>query len=300
MIADIKPVFKLMMLLGILLVLGLLTAVGSGDDMNINFSPSMITLLKVLQVVAVIFIFVIPSGLFSLLFTKDKLRYPRLHVAPNILLLMLGALVFILGMPLIAWLEHINKQMTLPSSMAGLEHWMQKSEENAGKLTDAFMADTSVGGLLMNLFVIAFMAAFSEELFFRGVLQKSFQEAFKNYHVAVWVTAALFSAFHMQFYGFLPRMVMGAMLGYLFVWSGSLWVNIFAHFINNGVAVLLSWLAKRGTISSELEDGTMVSATLPGLISLVLVASLMFVVYKKRKMETELVVAAPESTNEFP
>ena len=288
MLTDLRPAFKVMILMSILLVLGVLTAAGSGEDMQIDkYGEKMILLFKILQVVAVIFIFILPAGLFSLLFTKDRLRYPRWNVPPNLILLLIGALVFIVGIPMIAWLEQLNREMTLPASLSGLEHWMQQSEANAGKLTEAFLADTSVGGLILNLFVIAFMAALSEELFFRGVLQKAFTEAFGNYHVAIWVTAILFSAFHMQFYGFVPRMIMGAVLGYLFVWSGSLWVNIFAHFVNNGVAVVISWMIKRGSITEEMQNGPVTISAVSGLISLALVAGLMFLVFKFRKKEEE-------------
>jgi hypothetical protein len=97
------------------------------------------------------------------------------------------------------------------------------------------------------------MAALSEELFFRGVLQNVLIDCFKNKHVGVWVGAIIFSAFHLQFYGFLPRILMGAYLGYLLVWTGSLWPGIIAHFLNNGLAVYVAWLANKGVIDDRVE-----------------------------------------------
>ncbi|HEY6159605.1 MAG TPA: CPBP family intramembrane glutamic endopeptidase [Bacteroidia bacterium] len=289
MVKDLKPIHKLLILLGWLFVIGLLSVVGSGSDTDIDsYGPRMISFLKFAQVLAVLFIFIIPAFLFSLLFTRDRLRYPRWNVSPPFLLLLAGALVFVVGMPMIAWLEQLNKKMILPASMSELEHWMQRSESMAQKLTDAFLADTSVKGLIVNLFVIAFVAAFSEELFFRGVLQKAFFETTRNIHVSVWITAALFSAFHLQFYGFLPRMLMGALLGYLFAWSGSLWVNIFAHFVNNGVAVVISWLIKRGTIAEDMQNGPVEVSAVAGLVSMALVAALLYFVYRKRRIEKEV------------
>ncbi len=131
------------------------------------------------------------------------------------------------------------------------------------------------------------MAALSEELFFRGLIQRSMQNVCKNVHVAVWVTAILFSAFHMQFYGFLPRMLMGAYLGYLFLWSGSLWVSIMAHFVNNGMAVLLIWLANRGKISVDADKvGIQDNEWIVVLTSILMVAASLLLIYRtevKRK-----------------
>ena len=134
----------------------------------------------------------------------------------------------------------------------GIEIWMKNSEEKAKVLTDAFTEGDSLGVLFLNLIVIALLAALSEELFFRGVLQKVLIECTRNKHLGVWIGAIIFSAFHMQFYGFLPRMLMGAFLGYLFLWSGSLWLGIFAHFINNGMAVLIIWLINKNVIPENI------------------------------------------------
>ena len=289
MVADLKPIFKVLILMLFLSALGWLEVSGSDDTKDVTSYGK--PLLYIAQVLGVLFIFVLIPGLFVFLFTKDKLRYPRLHIAPGALLLLLAAGVFLLGLPLIAWMESINHQMTLPASLSGLENWMKVSEEKQGKIAEFMLSGTGVKNLVVNLFVIAFMAAFSEELFFRGILQKAFLELSKNVHVAVWVTAALFSAFHMQFYGFLPRMVMGALLGYLFVWSGSLWVNIFAHFVNNAFAVVVSWLAQRGSVSKDLENVDVGFPVMAGVISLMLVSGLMYLVYRNRRIEVEVPVA---------
>jgi membrane protease YdiL (CAAX protease family) len=174
--------------------------------------------------------------------------------------------------------------MHLPSALSGIENWMRISEDKATELTEAFTQGTSVGTLIINLIVIALMAALSEELFFRGMLQKVLLECFKNKHIAIWIGAALFSAFHMQFFGFLPRMVMGAFLGYLFLWSGSLWPSIFAHFINNGTAVVLIWLSNRGAISKDIDKVGMESTELIYVVaSAIVVISCLFLIYKIEK-----------------
>ena len=119
---------------------------------------------------------------------------------------------------------------------------MKASEEQAAALTEAFLKMSTPGELIFNLFMIALIPAIGEELLFRGIVQNIFSRWLKNNHAAVWFTAILFSAMHMQFYGFIPRLMLGAMLGYLLVWSGNLWWPIIAHFVNNAAAVIFSYL----------------------------------------------------------
>jgi membrane protease YdiL (CAAX protease family) len=174
--------------------------------------------------------------------------------------------------------------MHLPSAFSAMETWMKNSEAKAAEMTDVFTKGTTVGVLLLNLFVVAFMAAFSEELFFRGMLQKVLIECFKNKHIGIWIGAIFFSAFHMQFYGFLPRMLMGAYLGYLFVWSGSIWPGMIAHFINNGAAVFLVWLYNRGSISADADKiGAEGSQMIYVVSSIVMVTISMILVYRTEK-----------------
>ena len=114
---------------------------------------------------------------------------------------------------------------------------MKAMEASAMALTERFLAADGIGGLLLNLGLMALLPALAEEMSFRGVLQGVLSPQ-RHTHVAIWVTAFIFSAIHMQFYGFIPRMMMGALFGYVFVWTGSLWVPIVMHFINNGIAVV--------------------------------------------------------------
>jgi len=100
------------------------------------------------------------------------------------------------------------------------------------------MKEGSSGALALNILIIAILPAFGEELIFRGVLQKILSDLFRNKHAAVWVTALFFSAVHLQFFGFLPRLILGLAFGYLYLWSGTLWLPIIAHFVNNAVPAL--------------------------------------------------------------
>ncbi|UTW64053.1 CPBP family intramembrane metalloprotease [bacterium SCSIO 12741] len=155
--------------------------------------------------------------------------------------------------PLIGALSEWNQSMVLPDSFSWLEELMLSSEQRAERLIKAFLEHNSSGDLMINLVVMAVLPALAEELLFRGTVQPILIRRFGNVHTGIWVTAALFSAIHFQFYGFVPRMILGAVFGYLVVYGGSLRYSIWAHFINNGLAVYLMFLISRKSIPEETE-----------------------------------------------
>jgi uncharacterized protein len=93
--------------------------------------------------------------------------------------------------------------------------------------------------LLINILVMALLPALCEEFWFRGVVQKVLSRSMRSANVGIWVTAAWFSLYHAQADGFIPRMLLGAMLGYLAYWSSSIWTSVFAHALNNTIPILL-------------------------------------------------------------
>ena len=176
-------------------------------------------------------------------------RYTEIFVAAVVLMLV--------AMPGINLIADWNSKLTLPECMSGLEQWMRAQEDAAAALTERFLSGTSVGTLLVNIGLMALLPACAEELTFRGVIQGlivNSGESRVRSHVAVWVTAILFSAIHVQFYGFVPRMLLGAMFGYMLVWTGSLWVPITMHFVNNAVTVITYWCVYRAGLSPESVD----------------------------------------------
>ncbi len=283
---------KLGILLSFLIGYGVLNIVGGDGDINMNLNDSnVINLLKFLQVISVIIIFILPSVLFSVFWTKSRIHYLGITQKPALTTLLIAGVGMLLAMPMINWLSEMNQHMKLPDALSGMEMWMKHSEEKAGQLTEAFTNGTTIGVLITNLFVIAFMAAVSEEIFFRGILQKVLIECTRNKHIGVWIGAALFSAFHMQFFGFFPRMLMGAYLGYLFLWSGSLWPGMIAHFLNNGMAVYLSWLVNRGEISADADKiGIEQNQWIYVATSSIMVAISLFLVYRIEKKRRDIIM----------
>ena len=284
------PWVKVLLVLAYITIIVLLSVGGSGSDTSGMFDttrPEVIFGLKIFQVIAVVMMFIGPALLMAFLFFPERLRALKMNIAPKALTFFLVILLMISALPLINWMAEWNNEMNLPESMSGIEDWMRASEDRLGELTKAFLADTSVGGLLLNLFVIAFMAAIGEELLFRGLIQEVIARATKNVHVAVWLTAILFSVIHLQFFGFFPRMMLGALLGYLFVWSRSLWIPILAHFANNGMAVLIAWMVARKDIDAEAETmGSSQGEMAITLISAAVVTAILTAIYmyeKKRR-----------------
>jgi membrane protease YdiL (CAAX protease family) len=276
---------KLIVIFLWLFLYGLASVLSTGDDININANnPSVVALLYIGQVIGVIILFIAPATLFAIFWTKQRIHYLGITTRPKFRTLIIGVLGILLALPLINWLADINQHMHLPSAFSEIETWMKNTEAKATEMTDIFTKGTSLSRLILNLFVIAFMAAFSEELFFRGLLQKVLIESFKNKHIGIWIGAFIFSAFHMQFYGFIPRMLMGAYLGYLFAWSGSIWPGMIAHFINNGAAVFLTWLINRGTIAPEIDKiGITSDQLILVFTSIIMVSMSLLLVYRIEK-----------------
>jgi membrane protease YdiL (CAAX protease family) len=147
-----------------------------------------------------------------------------------------------------------NSNLTLPDFLKDFEEWAREKEDMAEKVTTFLTNFESTGQLLLALFVIAVLPGIGEELVFRGLLQKEFIKSGANVHVSIWVAAILFSTMHMQFFGFVPRMFLGALFGYLYYWSGSLSLAMFAHFVNNAVSVIALYFYQQGAFEYDLES----------------------------------------------
>ena len=278
-----SPPIKAIILLAYLSLIFILTIVSADSDAELDLSNSVGTSsFIIMQALSVILLFMVPALLFVLFTSDKKLHYFKLIGFNPALALIVIILLFAI-MPLINWTGEINSHLSLPDFMSGIEDWMKASEERARELTEALLDMNGVGDLLVNIIVVALLAAIGEELLFRGALQNVFLEWTKNSHIAVWVTAILFSALHAQFYGFLPRMLLGVALGYLYIWSGSLWLPMLFHFLNNGLAVLFAYLIGKGVISKSAETiGAGETPVYFVMVSAVVSVWLMYFVYKGR------------------
>ena len=232
-----------------------------------------INTLKWIQLLQTITLFLLPSLILAYLCAKAPFSWLQLDKKVDWKVFLWAVGIMLVALPAINMLAQWNQHMVLPTWLSGVEEWMKAKEAEAEWLTKQFMSVTTISGLLVNLLLMAVLPALSEEITFRGVLQRllNFQLSTFNSHLAIWLTAIIFSAIHMQFYGFVPRMLMGALFGYMFVWTGSLWVPMLMHFVNNGMAVLLYFLANKAGWDMDEVDAIGTNETLwLGIVSLVL------------------------------
>jgi uncharacterized protein len=163
---------------------------------------------------------------------------------------------------IISVVHNWNQMVHLPASLSNIEADMRFMESQAELQTEVFLRTTDVGGFILNIIIIGLLAAVGEEIFFRGLVQNIFFKATKNPHAAIWIAAFLFSFIHFQFFGFFPRLLMGALLGYLYYYSGSLWSAILAHFFNNVVTVIAYYLMNTGVIEKNIAETANIWAAL--------------------------------------
>jgi membrane protease YdiL (CAAX protease family) len=195
-------------------------------------------LVKYFQIIQSVFLFLVPALIAAWLFSEHLPQYLQADKKPGAISLLLVMLTLILAIPFLNALALFNSEMVLPQWMHSLEVRIKSMEETAGRLTGLFLTGGDGFTLALNMFMIAVLPALGEEFLFRGVIQRLLTEWTANKHVGVWMAAFIFSFIHFQFYGFLPRFLLGLYFGYLLVWSSCIWVPVTGHFINNGVAVL--------------------------------------------------------------
>lgn len=213
-------------------------------------------LARVIQLIASIGTFLLPALGMAWLCSASPKQYlsirgikdPRTWILTFVCMLLLTPVINLLGL--------LNQQMELPAFLAPVEEWMRAQEDLAERLTMTLLSDNHVEAIIANLIVIALAAGITEEFLFRGALQRVIGKYTTNPHTVIWIAAALFSAFHLQFYGFLPRMLLGAYFGYLLYWGKSIWLPVFAHFTNNAVAVI-------GMSDSHWKDSEFITGDIP-------------------------------------
>ena len=274
---------KVIQWLGCILFLNILAA----GNIFLFEQPLSVTSLKWIQFFQSAAMFLLPPLCMAYLWSKQPLEWLKVKGEKELKgekLKVKGERVWavvlmLVALPAINLLAHINEQMALPAFLEPLEAWMKTQEETAKNLTDQFMHVTTFGGLIINLLLMAVLPAISEELTFRGVLMNLFKVKGERLkvkgesvpHLAIWCSAILFSAIHLQFYGFVPRMLMGALFGYMLVWTGSLWTPILMHFTNNAMAVILYFVSLRAGWDIEMMDAIGTNDTLwLGVVSMVI------------------------------
>jgi uncharacterized protein len=181
--------------------------------------------------------FIVPAIIISILLKPAAhiglMNFKRPLISEVALVVILAFCTF----PVTSFTGELNSVIHFPEWLSGVEQWMIEKENNADSMIGKLIVSDTFWIMMLNLLSIAVLPAIGEELIFRGIFQKILYRFFKSGHPSIWITAFLFSVLHFQFFGFLPRFILGLVFGYLFFWSRTLWLPVIAHFINNAVAV---------------------------------------------------------------
>ena len=291
LLAGLRPSEKFLLAVVILFILGLgfqflgaalaawiygfgfteLLTLGSFDD------PRYVAASKLLQILGSLGTFIIPAFLFSYLFEGDLFSYYGFRNRTGTVTLLLVVAMMVAVIPFINYVAEINVRFEFPIS--GVDRFLRSLEDEAEQLMSAFTSTRSPGGLAVNVLMIGVIAAIGEELIFRGLLQRLLHEMIGNIHIAVVITSILFSAFHYQFYSFIPRFILGMILGYLMFYGRSIWYPVLAHFVNNAMGVIYYYFYARGSADDMLEEiGTSSMLPMMAVVSFLLF-SLFFVLW---------------------
>ena len=258
--------------------------------------PSLLTFLRGMLVVQFFALYIIPVFLFARFCDPKPTQYLGLTSAKP-LYIILGVAALIVALPFVDWTGTINQNLIPETTTIG--KWMKASEESAAKQIGFMLKRNTVQDLFLNLVLVAVFAGIGEELLFRGVLQRLFIKLFKNPWAGILVTAFIFSAIHLQFYGFIPRFILGILLGLIYWYSGSLWPAIIAHFAYDAFAVVMIWfnpaLADQESVTVSLGNKSIVAA-----ISLALIIGIVILMKKESTNSYQVVYARDDIDDSNP
>jgi uncharacterized protein len=250
--------------------------------------PGAVNFLKLSQALSAVGVFIMPALIIRYYFKPTF----QIDQKPDVRFLLGGSvfcmILMVLQTPLVNALAELNASLNLPHQLQSIQTWMELRENEAKELTELFLKMDSPIYFIPTVILLAVLPAIGEELLFRGSIQPLIAKVFGNQHLAIWLTAFIFSFIHFQFFGFIPRFVLGAFLGYLFYWGNSLVFPIAAHFANNALAVLLSYAEQHSILPATFQEaGTGDSAYIQALVSLaILIPSCYY--FKKRANDLSL------------
>ncbi len=261
-----KPIWLTLLLIGLGCVFGL--AIGSTFGLSIasliytgEIAQGMINMedeamripLLVIQGMTTLFGFLLVPYFIWKSIRKRSLSFfnPKsAYLISFLLVAFIVVLFIIIDSVIIEW----NQSIHFPDFLKGFEEWAREKEDQLEKVTKMLTNFASFEEFVIAFVVVAILAAVCEEFLFRGIVQTELFRGTKNIHVAIWISAFIFSAIHTQFFGFIPRMLLGALFGYLYYWSGNLWIPIFAHFIHNGFTIVMIYLFHLKIIETDLNS----------------------------------------------
>ena len=231
--------------------------------------------------------FVFPALLVAYLNSENYKDYLYLNTPFKGSIVFWAMLSMILVQPFLNLITQWNQQMVLPDFMKSVEDYIKSMEDNATKLTEAMLQTKNIPTIIFNILIVAVFAAIGEEFLFRGALQRIFGQMIRNKHIVIWSVAFIFSFIHFQFYGFVPRLLLGAYFGYLLDFSKNLWIPILAHFTNNFLGVMLYTIYQDDSKQMEAMDNLGNGSTLwLSALSLILFIFAFRQIWRQRTVES--------------
>ncbi|MCH5319578.1 MAG: CPBP family intramembrane metalloprotease [Paramuribaculum sp.] len=215
--------------------------------------------LRISTILQDLIVFILPSLIVAMMITRRPADFLTVSKSPGLLPSILTVILIPLMAPAMNLVVVWNEGLKLPESLAGLQAVLENLEKDANSFTTLLMSGSSVGSIIISILIIGFLTGFSEELYFRGMLQRLIATSRTSPHLAIWCTAFIFSAVHLQIFGFIPRLLLGAIFGYLLWWSGSVWLAIIAHITNNTMVVLATKFSSPGSIDFNTIGATSTS-----------------------------------------
>jgi uncharacterized protein len=272
------------MLMGSAIGMGVasLLYVGDGDILTSVTNPAdegmRVPLLVIQGMTSLGGFLIAPYFIWNALRKKDFTYFKNspLQVGSLLLVIIIVISFAITDSAIIEW----NQNIHFPDFLKSFEEWARAKEDQLAELTKMLTNFSSFGEFALAFVVVAILAGICEEFLFRGIIQTEFYKGTKNIHIAIWISAILFSAIHAQFFGFVPRVLLGALFGYLYYWSGNLMVPMFAHFVNNGFSVIMIYLYQLKIVKTNLE--TPESAPWPAIIAFACLTGLLLYYFRKK------------------
>lgn len=280
----IKPAASLVLLFSLFLFM--LIAVSLITQLLGSLTDNTAAILRISSVLQNVLVFILPAVATTMLSTRFPATLLAIDKFPSGKFILLSIAVLIVSIPLMNSIIDWNQNITLPDSFSQFNDYMQQLEKGAEKAVSDITGGNTVGTLIMSILIVGIFTGLGEEIFFRGGLMRLFS-CIKGMspHVAIWLTAFLFSALHMQFLGFVPRMLLGVFFGYLTFWSGSLWLPIMIHALNNSILVTTDWINNRGGSQIDVNSiGLGDNALVLNIASIILTVIVFYALYKQSKL----------------
>lgn len=281
----VKPAASIVLLFSLFIFLmvatGMITTFLFGKMTNVAAAY------RISAVLQSILVFITPALAVAMLTTRFPASLLAVDRLPSLKFTLTAIFTLVVSIPLMNIIINWNQNLTFPESMSGIVQTFKDLEAKSEDSINIMTSGNSAGILIVNIMIVGIFAGLGEELFFRGGLMRLLGGVKSiGTHKAIWISAIIFSALHLQFFGFVPRMLLGVFFGYLLAWSGSLWLPILMHIINNSIIVTFDWINQTNGTDIDVNSIGTGSSTIDIIIltlSIVLTVFSLFMLYKFSK-----------------